>query len=116
MDVCQTETWAGVGSETARIQQQSAPLPCLPWLLTTLDRFGDRNPRGIACSRPRNREEVLSNSIDPDTLFQSPRDEAVQQAGGGLGAVGFRFNLEALSVVQVQQLLQSTFDPESEVR
>ena len=84
--------------------------------LTTLDRFADRNPRGTACSRPRNREEVLSNSIDPDTLFQSPRDEAVQQAGGGLGAVGFRFNLEALSVVQVQQLLQSTFDPESEVR
>ena len=95
---------------------QSAPLPYLPWLLTTLDRFADRNPRGTACSRPRNREEVLSNSIDPDTLFQSPRDEAVQQAGGGLGAVGFRFNLEALSVVQVQQLLQSTFDPESEVR
>ena len=42
--------------------------------------------------------------------------------GGLLGwevaawAGSFRFNLEALSVVQVQQLLQSTFDPESEVR
>ena len=53
-------------------------------MLTTPDRFADRNPRGIG-SRPRNREEVLLNSIGPDAPSPSPRDEASAAGWRGLG-------------------------------